>query len=363
MIDWKQYKNFDWLMLFTVLIISAIGVILIYSTCHNKPDTKLYINQFIYLLCGLLLIFIITGVDYHAIAAKALYFYIVTVLALIYLLIFGRSIGGSKSWIKIAGISLQPSEFAKIACILLLAYYFSELEEVKLKFKDLLIPGAIIAIPVMLTILQPDLGTALTFVPIFFGLCFIVGVPWRVLLILLLVLIVIFSLGWFIFFKDYQKARLLNFLNSSSNQQQGNYQLIQSKIAVGSGGFWGKGFLLGSQSQLRFVPAQSTDFIFSVLAEEFGFIGSCVVLLLYLILLLRATDSAAKASDRLGIFIISGFISLFLFHLIVNIGMIIGSMPITGIPLPLLSSGGSSLLSFLIGISLIISIRMRRFLA
>jgi rod shape determining protein RodA len=363
MIDWKQYKNFDWLMLFVVLIISSIGILLIYSTCHNKPDTKLYINQFIYLLCGLLLIFIVTGVDYHSIAAKALYFYIVTVLALIYLLIFGRSIGGSKSWIRIAGISLQPSEFAKIACILLLAYYFSELEEMKLKFKDLLIPGAIIAIPVMLTLLQPDLGTALTFVPIFFGLCFIVGIPWRVLLILLLVLIIIFALGWFIFFKDYQKARLLNFLNTSSNQQQGNYQLTQSKIAVGSGGFWGKGFLLGSQSQLRFVPAQSTDFIFSVLAEEFGFIGSCVVLLLYLILLLRATDSAAKASDRLGIFIISGFISLFLFHIIVNIGMIIGSMPITGIPLPLLSSGGSSLLSFLLGISLIISIRMRRFLA
>ncbi len=362
MIDWKQYKNFDWLMLFVVLIISVIGIILIYSTCNNKLDTKLYINQFLFFIGGLFIIFILTGIDYHAIAAKALYFYILTLIALIYLLIFGRSIGGSKSWIRIAGLSLQPSEFAKIACILLIAYYFSELEEVNLKFKDLLIPGIIVAIPVVLIMLQPDLGTALTFVPIFFGLCFIVGISWRTLLILLLILIVIFSLGWFIFFKDYQKARLLNFLHTSSNQQKGNYQLVQSKIAVGSGGFWGKGFLLGSQSQLRFVPAQSTDFIFSILAEEFGFIGSCVVLILYLILLLRASDAALKASDRLGIFIISGFISLFLFHIIVNIGMIIGLMPITGIPLPLLSSGGSSLLSFMIGISLIINIRMRRFL-
>lgn len=362
MIEWKYFKNFDWLLLLLVLIVSLIGIILIYSACHNKAN-PLYLNQILWLAGSLILIFFIAAIDYHSLAAISLYFYSFTILALIYLLLFGRSIGGSKSWIKIYSLSIQPSEFAKIACILLLAYYFSEIEELKLTLKDLLVPGLIVAVPVVLVLLQPDLGTALTFIPIFFVLCCVVGINWRILLIMLIILLLIFCIGWFVFFKDYQKARLLNFLHTSENLEKGNYQTMQSKIAVGSGGLWGKGYLLGSQSQLRFVPAQPTDFIFSLLAEEFGFIGSFVVLILYLFILLRIQDTAIKALDRLGIFIISGFTSLFLFHLIVNIGMIIGIMPITGIPLPLLSYGGSSLLSFFIGIALVINIRMRRFLA
>jgi len=363
MIDWKYFKNFDWLMLFIVLIVSIMGILLIYSACYRNSNAKLYLSQILWLGCGLILVFIIAAIDYHSLAFISLYFYLLTNLGLIYLLIFGRSIGGSKSWIKIAQFSLQPSEFAKIACILMLAYYFSELQEVSLNFRHLFVPSLIVGLPFILVLMQPDLGTALTFIPIFFGISFIAGVRWRTLLFLLIILLIIFSIGWFFFFKDYQRARLLSFFHPSENLQKDSYQSIQSKIAVGSGGLWGKGFLLGSQSHLRFVPAQHTDFIFSLLAEEFGLAGSVIFLILYLSILLRSLGIATQASDRLGIFLVSGVISLLFFHLVINIGMIIGLMPIAGIPLPLISYGGSSLISFLIGIALVINVRMRRFFA
>jgi len=352
--------NFDWVLLALVIVTAATGVVLVYSATHNTNLPDLYFTQLLWVGIGLGFLLIILFFDYHFLAQISKYIYGISLLMLIYPLLFGSVVSGARRWIKFGGYSLQPSEVAKIATLMLLAYYYAEMEKAVLRFKDVIIPGIIAALPAGLIALQPDLGSALTFVALFFGFAFIAGARLKVIGQLLLIIILIGVVSWFTILKDYQKERLTTFLKPRLDPADAGYQVKQSKIAVGSGGIRGKGFLSGSQSQLEFVPAQHTDFIFSLLAEEEGFLGTVLVLGLYLGILFRMLQTAKVARDPLGILITGGFLSLILFQLSANICMIVGLMPTSGLPLPLMSYGGSSMIATLAGVGLVLNVRMRK---
>jgi len=356
----RLLANFDWRLLALVIVTAAIGVVLVFSATHKTAQPYLYLTQLLWVGIGLGFLLLILFFDYHFLAQISKYIYGISLLMLIYPLLFGSEVSGARRWIRWGGFSLQPSEVAKIATLLLLAYYYAEMERVVLRFRDVLIPGLIAALPAVLVALQPDLGSALTFVAIYLGVSFVAGARFRAIGQLILILLLIAVVSWFTVLKDYQKERLTTFLKPRLDPADAGYQVRQLKIAVGSGGIWGKGFLHGSQSQLEFVPAQHTDFIFSLLAEEEGFVGTVLMLGLYLGILLRMLKSAKVARDPLGVFITGGFLSLFLFQLSTNICMTVGLMPTSGLPIPLLSYGGSYMIATLAGVGLVLNVRMRR---
>jgi rod shape determining protein RodA len=285
----------------------------------------------------------------------------VVILSLGGLLLFGAERAGAKSWIDVGPVGIQPSELAKVVVILAIARYFAEGDPRPFGLRGLYVPGTLAFIPFVLVALQPDLGTASTFIPIVFGIAWVAGLRFGTAVRLGLFGAALAPLGYFLL-EDYQRARLFTFINPDADPLGAGYQIVQSKIAVGSGGLVGKGLFSGSQSQLEFLPAQHTDLIFAVLGEEAGFLGVTAALALYLLLLLRILQIGRQARDRLGSFICAGVASLLLYHLVVNVGMVIGFAPITGIPLPLLSYGGSSALTTGIALGLVLSVRTRRFL-
>jgi rod shape determining protein RodA len=274
----------------------------------------------------------------------------------------GRLVFGSRRWIKVLGVNLQVSEFVKLVIILVVARYVSELRSDEIKPRDLLKLGGLVGIPAMLVISQPDLGTGLTYLPILAVGILIAGVQWRYLAIVALVGALTLPVGWYLL-KDYQRQRLVTFLDPSGDPRGAGYQVIQSKIAVGDGGVWGRGVTRGTQTQLRFLPATHTDLIFSSFAEEHGFVGVVVVLSLYFLLLMQIVQNAQMAPDRAGMYVCMGVAALLLFHVLVNVGMVVGRMPVTGIPLPLMSSGGSNMFSVFMMLGLVNNVRLRRFLS
>jgi rod shape determining protein RodA len=252
------------------------------------------------------------------------------------------------------------SEFAKIAIILLVARLLTELDTEVLTLRDLLKLGGIILLPMALIAKEPDLGTALTYIPILAIGVFLAGMPWKYWMSIGIAIAIIVPVGY-ASLHAYQRARIVSFLDPERDPQGTGYQLIQSKIAVGAGGTWGKGVTKGSQTQLRFLPVPHTDFIFSAFAEEHGFIGVMVTMLLYFVLLMQIVQNAQTAPDRAGMYICMGVGALLLFHILVNVGMVVGRMPVTGIPLPLMSYGGSSIWSTFLMLGLVNSVRVRRF--
>jgi rod shape determining protein RodA len=286
--------------------------------------------------------------------------YCVCLLPLVYLLLFGESIANVRSWIRIGKFQFQPAELSKIATALLLAYMFENEDDTRLRPSTFVRLAAIVGVPVMLVFLQPDMGLALTFLPLVFVGLFFGGLPAKGWVAIFLAVAVLAGGGWFAL-KDYQKARIGTFLNPDSDVLGSGYQVRQSKIAVGSGGFSGKGFRSGTQSQLRFLPVQHTDFILAVIAEEWGFLGVILVLGLFATLVLRALKLAQTARDRGGMFLVLALSAMMFFSVVVNASMMIGLMPTTGIPLPLVSYGGSSVATTLLGIGLILGVQYRRF--
>jgi rod shape determining protein RodA len=287
--------------------------------------------------------------------------YIVSVVLLIAVLLIGKRAFGSTRWIALpAGIHLQVSEFAKIVVVLLVARFLTELRSEVLEARDLLKLAGLILVPMALIAKEPDLGTALTYLPILAMGVFLAGMPWRywagIAVVALVVVPVVFT-----HLQPYQKNRIVSFLDPERDPQGTGYQLIQSKIAVGAGGTWGKGITKGSQTQLRFLPVPHTDFIFSAFGEEHGFIGVLFVLILYFVLLMQVVQDAQTSPDRAGMYICMGVGALLLFHILVNVGMVVGRMPVTGIPLPLMSYGGSSIWSTFLMLGLVNSVRVRRF--
>jgi len=355
-----RFRDCDWVLLALALAIAAVGIVELYSTTAQTALAGQLKRQVSWVLLGLFISVALSRVDYHLVLEQVPWLYGLTVLGLGALLLFGRPIAGTKRWVPIGGLTFQVSEIAKLVIILAVAAYFAERQGKYVTWKDFVKLGTLVGLPAVLVALEPDLGSALTFLPIVAAGFFLAGVRGRHLAVLALLGALMLPVGWH-FLKPYQRERLTSYVHPSKDTQGSSYQGIQSRIAIGSGGFWGKGIRNGTQSRLGFVPVSHADFIFAAFAEEQGFVGTLLVLLLYLALLLRLLDGAQTAGDRAGAFLLVGFAAVLFFQVAVNIGMMIGFFPITGIPLPLMSQGGSSALFTFLGLGLAMSVNLRRF--
>ncbi len=430
----KNYTYFDYLLFISVILLSIIGISFIYSSGINSDGISVsneYIKQIIWAVTGIVLLLAVTLMDYRRIADRTFLLYGIAIFLLFYTRLFGRYVNGAKSWLGFGELGIQPSEFTKLVYIMYLAYYLNRSENIELPFTRFMKAALIMAVPMLLILSQPDLGTASVYIPIFLAMCFIAGIPLRYLGIVLLggglsvlfmvlplwetnilkhsvpilriltetrfTVITLFSLGiitvlaligrvmfkvkyyfWIAYgtgllafallgsiaaskvLKDYQIMRLIVFLDPNIDPLGSGWNIIQSITAIGSGGAFGMGFLKGTQSHYRFLPQQSTDFIFSILSEEWGFIGGIFVMLLFTIILVRGIVIIRKTENSFGSLISTGIVTMLFFHFIVNIGMVMGTMPITGIPLLFLSYGGSSLWTAMLATGLLMSINMRR---
>jgi rod shape determining protein RodA len=350
----------DWYLLVLTLIICCLGALQIFSATEGTKWQDAWWKQVVFVGGGLLLMWVVSQVDYHSLVARVFPLYAVILALLVLTMIVGSRVFGSTRWIKVAGFTLQVSEFAKIVIVLLVARYFSDLKPgYELEWKDLAKIGGLVAIPMLLVMKQPDLGTALTYIPILICGILTAGLRWKYLLIIAAILLVSLPIGYH-FLKPYQKDRLASFVDPERDPRGTGFQVIQSRIAVGNGGMWGRGVTQGSQTHLGFLPVPHTDFIFSSFAEEHGFVGVVVALVLYFLFILQIIQNAQTAGDREGVFICLGIGALMLFHVLVNVAMVVGRMPVTGIPLPLMSSGGSNILSVFLMLGLVNSVRLRR---
>jgi rod shape determining protein RodA len=361
MSGYLNIRDIDWGILFISLLICALGVVQIFSAAHGTLWGDAWWKQIIWIAVGLALMWIGSSIDYHTLMQHVTAFYLLSIGLLVMVLAIGKQAFGSTRWIPLApGVHLQVSEFVKLVIILLVARFMTELQSDTLETRDLLKVLALIGIPMLLIVKEPDLGTALTYLPILAVGAFLAGLNWRYLAAVGVLVLLVLPVG-VRFLQPYQKARLVSFLDPDRDPRGTGYQVIQSKIAAGAGGMWGKGVAQGTQTQLRFLPVPHTDFIFSAFAEEHGFVGVVVVLALYFMLLMQIVKNAQTAPDRAGMYICMGVAALVLFHVLVNVGMVVGRMPVTGIPLPLMSAGGSSMLSMFLMLGLVNNVRLRRF--
>ncbi len=430
----KNSIYFDYLLFFAVICLTIIGISFIYSSGVNSEGVSVsgeYIKQIIWAITGIVFLLIITFVDYRRFADRTFLIFAGAIFLLLYTRIFGRYVNGAKSWLGIGELGIQPSEFTKLVYILFLAHFLDRSERPGSEFSRFVKAGLIMAVPMLLILSQPDLGTASVYVPVFLAMCFVAGVPLRYLglvligggllllftvlplwesnilkhqvpvlrilsetrfmliaLVSLTIITVLALIGRLMFkskyyywiaygtglialallgslgasrvLKDYQIMRLIVFLDPNVDPLGSGWNIIQSITAIGSGGPFGMGFLQGTQSHYRFLPQQSTDFIFSILSEEWGFTGGFLVFFLYAVIIARGFVIIRKTENSFGTLIATGIVFMFFFHFIVNIGMVMGMMPITGIPLLFLSYGGSSLWTAMIAAGLLMSISMRR---
>ena len=430
----KILAMFDYLLILVVLILVAFGVLFIYSSSINSEGvsvTNEYIKQIIWASIGFGIMIFVTLYDYRKTESFTQYLYIFLIVLLIYTRIFGRYVNGAKSWIGIGEFGVQPSEFGKIFFILFLARFLDESKKMN-QFKRFVYAIGVLIVPMGLILIQPDLGTASVYIPIFLTMCFIAGIPikyilyvlafgiltvfftvipvwnmeiaekplvfisvltnlklrallissvllitllgyvvrryfhgpkyiyWITLVFSVICLSLIFSMALGKFLKDYQIKRLIIFMNPNKDRLGAGWNIIQSKVAIGAGGMTGQGYLQGTQSHYRFLPQQSTDFIFSILSEELGFIGGVFVFSMYFVILIKILYIIRKCINRYGSYICAGIFGMFSFHFFVNVGMVMGIMPITGIPLLFLSYGGSSLLTAMTCIGLVMNINCRK---
>jgi rod shape determining protein RodA len=362
MSSYRSIRDFDWVLLVVALGICGLGVLQIFSATHDTAWQDAWWKQIIYIFMAIALMWLASRIDYHTLLGQSHVMYILSILFLIATFIVGKTVFGSRRWIPVAGFRFQVSEFVKLVLVLLVARYLTELKSEQLELRDLLKLGGLIGLPMLLVLKQPDLGTALTYLPILVIGIFLAGLPWKYAAAILVIVALVMPLSWFAL-KDYQKARLVSFLDPNQDPKGTGYQVIQSKIAVGHGGMWGRGVTHGTQTQYRFLPVPQTDFIFSAFAEEHGFVGVIVALGLYFLLLMQIVQNAQMATDRAGMYICMGIAALLLFHVLVNVGMVVGRMPVTGIPLPLMSSGGSNIMSVFLMLGLVNNVRLRRFVS
>jgi rod shape determining protein RodA len=355
-----SFRDFDWLLLGFVLLICGVGVMEIYSATLHTKFAGAHIKQLYWITGGVAGMFLLSLVNYQAMLEKIHWFWIGSAASLISVLLFGQKYLGARRWIKMPGFHFQPSEWVKLILILAMARYFAEMRQKELSWSDFIKAGLIAGFPMLLVLAQPDLGTSLTYMPIAVMGLFLGGLRLKQALAVLLLAGLMLPVGWHVL-KPYQRERLTSFMNPEADKQGSGYQVIQSQIAVGSGGIWGKGTAKGSQTHLAYLPVPQTDFIFAAFSEEHGFVGALGVLLLYFIVLMRLTQNAQTAPDRAGTFVVMGVVAVLSFHILVNVGMVVGFMPVTGIPLPLMSYGGSSVLFMFLALGIVMNIRMRRF--
>jgi len=428
-------SRFDYFLILIVFTLVTTGILFIYSSSINSEGisvTNEYIKQIIWASAGIVCMVTATLYDYRKLESASLWLYLGLILLLVYTRIFGRYVNGAKSWIGIGEFGIQPSEFGKIFFILFLARYLDRSQNSDSQLRRFIAATAILLVPMGLILVQPDLGTASVYIPVFLLMCFIAGIPLRYIMYILLmgIMTIVFAIApvwnteiaktphaaisiltdmrlrmilvgasaaisligfavrryfrgagyWFWLtyitsiitvslvmsvvlgkvLKYYQIKRLIVFMDPQTDPLGSGWNIIQSKIAIGAGGIFGRGYLNGTQSHYRFLPQQSTDFIFSILSEELGFAGGCMVFFLYFLIFMRILRIMKKTPNRYGLYILAGILAMFSFHFFINVGMVMGMMPITGIPLLFLSYGGSSLLSAMTCVGLIMSISSRR---
>jgi rod shape determining protein RodA len=357
----KVWKAIDVRLVMPVIGLMIISVINLYSATFglNDPTLHFYQRQLVWFAMGTFAALVVCWIDYRYYEYYAYLFYAAASLLVIAVLAHGIAQGGVRRWIHLGYWAFQPSEFAKIALILALARYFTRYQRTEYRLRDLCVPVLIVLLPTILIAKQPDLGTALIMLFIFFSIVLFVRIRLRSLMILLLISVLTAPALWWVL-KDYQRDRILTFLNPEMDPLGAGYHVIQSKIALGSGGIWGKGFLEGTQCKLQFLPEHHTDFVFAVLGEEWGFVGCMVVLLLLLAVVVVGLTISARAKDRFGAIVAFGVTALIFWHTVVNVGMVVGIMPVVGLPLPFLSYGGSSALTNAVGLGLLLNVSARR---
>jgi rod shape determining protein RodA len=364
-LDRRMLFHFDWTIFMTAFALGGIGLISVLSATWagaHHPLDPLVVRQLIWIGAGTVLLAAAALFDYRALDSLAYPFYAVSLGLLIVVAVAGHSTGGSRRWINLGLLKLEPSEIAKLAIVLVMVHYLRE-EPPRGGWRSyqMLIPALLLAIPVGLVLKQPDLGTALILVMISGTLVFVSGLNWRTMAVVVLGAMLAAPLAWH-YLKPYQRERLVSFVNPQSDPLGSGYHIIQSEIAIGSGGAWGKGMFKGTQARLNFLPEQTTDFVFAVYAEEFGFAGSMLVLALYVALIARGIWIARHARDRFGALLAIGISGVIFWQVAVNIGMATGMLPVVGITLPMVSYGGSSLIATMAAVGVLISINMRRYL-
>lgn len=360
----RLIENLDYTLLFAVVLLCFYGLLVLYSSTRlavtGGSDPYFFVKrQSLWALVGFVFLTIIIFIDYHNLERYSRVIYFGAIILLIMVIFAGRLTYGARRWLAIGPFDFQPSEFAKIALIGFLADFLSKNKQKLDNFFYYLLPFAYTGLLVLLVFMQPDLGTSLVYLAILIIMLFAAGVKIKYLAFTFLASISSIPLLW-IFLKDYQKNRLILFLNPNLDPLGGGYNVIQSKIAIGSGGFLGNGIFSGLQSQLNFLPAQHTDFVFSVVGEELGFIGTVLLLGLYAIILWRGIKIALEARDLLGSLLAAGAVSFLFFHIVVNIGMAMGMLPATGLPLPFLSYGGSFMISNLMVIGILLNVQLNK---
>jgi rod shape determining protein RodA len=364
-----SFRDFDWMLLAMVLLLCTLSVVEIYSATLHTKYAGFHSKQIFWIVAGLAGMFLFSKIDYHRLLDWVPWAYGVFLAALVAVLIVGHKVLGARRWIKLGPMHFQPSEWVKLILILAVARYFANLGGRSLTWRDILKSFVLVGLPLILVLKQPDLGTALTYSPILIAGLFLGGINLRQGLVLLICGVVViagvwtdgFGIGHIKVLKGFQKARLTSFINPDNDPKGTGYQLKQSLIAVGSGGVWGQGAAKGSQTQGDFLPIPHADFIFAAFSEEHGFVGAIFVLLLYFSILMRLIQNAQTAADLSGSLIIMGVVAVLTFQIAVNVGMVIGLMPVTGIPLPLMSYGGSSVLFTFLALGTAMNVRMRRF--
>lgn len=353
----------DWGIIIPALIIILLGLVNLYSATHQGESSNLVFVQLGWIGIGALFMTIAILIDYRIFERFAYIIYGICVLLLLAVLIIGSSAMGAQRWITLGPIRFQPSDPMKIALVIALARYFSgKRNDAPYYLRELFIPFLIVGIPALLILFEPDLGTALLISFVGMSILIFMKIRWQSILVLIILAAIAIPITWNFVLKDYQKGRIEAFINPASDPKGKGYHAIQSMIAVGSGRFLGKGYMKGTQTQLKFLPEQHTDFIFSVLAEEHGFFGSLIAILTYLMLLLFGIRAASRAREKFGVLLGLGIVLIFAWHIFINIGMVTGVMPVVGVPLPFLSYGGTSLVTSMIAIGLLINISMRRFI-
>jgi rod shape determining protein RodA len=358
-----SFRDFDWTLLAMVLVLCTISVMEVYSATLHTRFSSFHTKQVFWIAGGLVAMFILSKVDYHKLLDWSPWAYGVCLVALAAVKVVGHKALGARRWFAFHGFQFQPSEWVKLVLVLIVARYFANLGGRNLTWKEIFKALAMVGVPMVLVLVEPDLGTTLIYMPVLLAGLFLGGISLRQSLILMTCAIVLLGGAWSSgkVLKPYQKARLTSFINPDNDPKGSGYQVRQSLIAVGDGGIWGKGAEKGSQTQGYFLPIPYTDFIFAAFSEEHGFVGAILVLLLYFFILMRLIQNAQTAADLSGSLIIMGIVAVLTFQIVVNVGMVIGFMPVTGIPLPLMSYGGSSVLFTFLALGVAMNVRMRRF--
>lgn len=365
-IDRRLLVNFDWALLATLLAVIGMSLANLYSASYalNDYGTAAYVKQAYFYVMGFSVMFVIISFDYRALIRLNYLIYGGVVCLLIFALLFGKTTAGTQRWINLGFFKLQPSEPAKLALVIALASYYYRKDTGKgFSLGELLVPGILTGIPFVLIVKQPDLGTALMLAFIFVSMTLFVKLKWSTLITLSSFCLAAVPIGWKFFLKPYQRQRIETFLNPESDPLRTGYHIMQSKIAVGSGEKFGKGYLQGTQVHLDFLPERHTDFAFSVWGEEWGFVGSVFFLSCYFFLIFLGLNVALSSRDKFGVLLAFGVVSLIFWQALINLAMVLGLLPVVGMPLPLFSYGGSSLLTTMAGIGILFSIRMRRYMA